>query len=186
MKFPIKSRWTGDAIIEVDLDASLDTASMAARMGAAVNIAIESGACLRYANLRDADLGDANLRDADLRDVDLGDANLAGANLGGANLGGANLHGAYLAGANLRDADLIDGGQRVDGYRFIGWIKDGALWISAGCRDFTMDEARKHWGSTEYRDRALGDEALAILDRIEATARIRAMVEANREEGNNG
>jgi hypothetical protein len=83
---------------------------------------------------------------------------------------------AVKAGANLSRTSLIDGGQRADGYRFVGWVRDGNLMINSVCRDFTIDEAREHWGGSMYRDAALGAESLAILDRIEATARIRKLI----------
>jgi hypothetical protein len=98
------------------------------------------------------------------------------ADLRGADLGGANMCDANLLGADLGRTSLIDGGQRVDGYRLVGWVKDGNLMIRAGCRDLTIEEAREHWGSRTYRDAALGAESLAILDRIETTARIRKLI----------
>ena len=126
--------------------------------------AVERDANLRGADLGGADLGGAYLGDANLRGADLGDANLRGADLGDADLGGANLGGAYL----------IDGGQRSDGYRFVGQIKEGVLWIHAGCRYFPIAEARKHWRKT--RDGTpLGDETMARLDMIEAVAKIRSL-----------
>ncbi|MEL7086879.1 MAG: pentapeptide repeat-containing protein, partial [Planctomycetota bacterium] len=96
------------------------------------------------------------------------------ANLSRANLSRANLSRANLSGANLNGAYLIDGGQRSDGYRFVGWIKDGALQIRAGCRNLSISEARKHF---RHRDGTpLGAETTCILDHIEAVARIRGMV----------
>ena len=142
----------------------------------------------RGANLGGADLGDADLRDASLRDADFRGANLGGANLGGADLGGAdfrganlgcadlasaNLNGADLGGADLGGADLIDGGLRSDGYRFVGWKNAaGVLMLRAGCRDFTLPEARLHWLSTRG-DTPLGRESLEIVDHIERLAAIR-------------
>jgi hypothetical protein len=98
-------------------------------------------------------------------------ANLRGADLRRANLGGANLDGADLSGANI-----VDGGQRSDGYRFVGWIKDGVLQILASCRDLSISSGREHWAKTRGGT-PLGDETMAILDHIEAVARIRKMVE---------
>ena len=94
-----------------------------------------------------------------------------------ADLSGANLSGADLSRANLSGADLIDGGQRSDGYRFVGWIKDkeGVLQIRAGCRDLAIDAARKHWTDTRGGT-PLGDETAAILDHIETVARIRGLI----------
>ena len=84
---------------------------------------------------------------------------------------------AVKAGAYLAGADLIDGGQRSDGYRFIGSIKDGVLMISAGCRYFALADARSHWSSSRGGT-ALGDETQAILDHIERVANVRSLITA--------
>ena len=101
----------------------------------------------------------------------------AGADLSGADLSGAYLGGANLGGADLRGAYLVDGGQRSDGYRFVGWIKDDALRIVAGCRNFTIDEARTHWLKTRAGT-PLGDETMAILNHIELVAGIRRLTKS--------
>ena len=90
-------------------------------------------------------------------------------------LAGANLADAYLAGANLAGANLVDGGQRSDRYRFVGSVKDGVLMISAGCRYLSITEAREHWHDTRGGT-DLGAETMAILDHIEAVARIRKLL----------
>ena len=108
-------------------------------------------------------------------------AYLAGAYLAGADLAGANLAGANLAGAYLARAYLIDGGQRSDGYRFVGSVKDGALMISAGCRYLAIADARKHWTATRGGT-ALGDETQAILDHIERVANVRGLIVASKSE----
>ena len=87
-------------------------------------------------------------------------------------LGNANLSNADFRGANLGDSDLISGGQRLDGYEFYGQIKDGELWIKAGCRYFSIDEARRHWNETR-KDTTLGDETFLRLDMIESIAKTR-------------
>lgn len=146
----------------------------------------EGGACanLADANLVGAYLAGANLAGANLAGAYLARAYLAGANLAGAYLDGANLAGAYLADANLARANLagadlaswhiIDGGQRRDGYRFVGWIKDGALMIRAGCRDMRAAEYRNH--NAKRGDVQMRDETAAILDHIERVARVRGLV----------
>ena len=180
--------------------ANLLRANLAGADLAEANLA---GADLAEANLSRADLSEANLSRADLSGANLSRADLSGANLAGANLAraylsgadlagaylsraylsradlsGANLSRAYLSRANLAGANLIDGGQRSDGYRFVGWIKAGVLQIRAGCRDLAIDAARKHW--TETRGGSpLGDETMAILDHIEAVACIRGLVKAD-------
>ena len=60
----------------------------------------------------------------------------------------ANLSCADLSGADLSHAHLIDGGQRSDGHRFVGWIKEGVLQIRAGCRSLSIADARAHWDKT--------------------------------------
>jgi len=117
-----------------------------------------------------ADLYRANLEGADLYRADL-----EGANLYRADLEGANLEGADLEGANLACTCLVDGGQRSDGYRFVGWVRNGVLQIRAGCRDFSITEARKHWQETRGGT-PLGSETMAILDHIEAVARTRELI----------
>ena len=137
---------------------------------------------LRGANLREADLRGANLREADLRGANLrganlGEANLREANLRGANLGEADLSGADLSGANLSGVRaVIDGGQDARGYRVMGWLRDGQLMIKAGCRNFTLAEARAHWGGADYledHDAATQAEMIARVEMIAAVARAR-------------
>ena len=101
-------------------------------------------------------------------------ANLQGADLQGANVRFADLRHANLQGANLQGAQLIDGGQRRDGYRFVGWIKDNALMIRAGCRDMTVAEYRDH--NAKREDATMRDETASILDHIERVAKVRGLV----------
>jgi hypothetical protein len=86
-------------------------------------------------------LSKANLVEANLRKTDLREANLYWANLSKANLVEANLQGA-----NLTDAKgIICLGTDPRGYRFVGVRHDDGWRISAGCRWFTIDEAKTHW-----------------------------------------
>ena len=148
-----------------------------------------TGANLTGANLTGADLGGANLGGANLVRANLTDANLVRANLTGANLAGANLTGADLVRANLTDANLvranltganlasqhiIDGGERRDEYRFVGWVKAGALMIHAGCRNMTVAEYRDH--NAKRGDVQMRDETASILDHIERVARVRGLI----------
>lgn len=84
-----------------------------------------------------------------------------------ANLTGAELAGANLTGANLAGATLIDAGQESRGYRFVGVPTDGVR-ILAGCRWFTVTEAREHWSGNP--------EALAKASLIEAEASRRGWI----------
>lgn len=80
----------------------------------------------------------------------------------GVNLRGANLRGADLSGADLSGANLIDAGQDRRGYRFVAVSHDDGIRIAAGCRWFTLAEARKHWKTNA--------EALAKVEMIAAEA----------------
>ena len=82
----------------------------------------------------------------------------------------ANLSGAHLFGANLFGANLIDCGHRSDGYRFVGIMAaDGTIMVQAGCRFFSLTDARRHWLATRP-DTQLGKESLAFCDHIERMA----------------
>ena len=178
IKFDVLNRFSGEVQFTAAIECAED-ASTSVKLGLAVKWAIKTGANLAGANLAGANLAGANLAGAYLAGANLAGANLAGANLARANLARANLADAYLADANLAgaylaDANLIDGGQRSDGYRFVGWVRGDALMIRAGCRNFTMPEARDHWQRTRGGT-PLGDETMAILDHIEAVCAIRGL-----------
>ena len=113
-------------------------------------------------------IGDGGAR-ANLAGANLARANLAGANLDGANLDGANLDGAYLA-----SQYIVDGGQRRDGYRFVGWAKDGVLMIRAGCRNMSVADYRDH--NSKRDDANIRDETTSILDHIERVALVRGLI----------
>jgi hypothetical protein len=184
IKFEVRKRFSSEIAFTAEIDCAED-APNSIKLGLAVKWAVKARANLADANLAGAYLADANLADANLAgaylaranlaNANLARANLANANLAGANLANANLAGANLANANLAGANLVDGGQRSDGYRFVGWIKSGELMIRAGCRNLMISEARKHWQETRGGT-ALGAETMAILDHIEAVAKVRGLV----------
>jgi len=128
-------------------------------------------AYLAGANLADAYLTRANLSGADLARANLPGADLARADLADADLAGANLARAYLAGANLADAKAVIDAGTPDGWRCVGWVRDGVLRVRVGCRDMAIPEGREYWSGKPNRR-----EVLAALDYIEATARLRGWV----------
>ena len=162
----VRANLTGANLNRANLEgANLDGASL---IRANLTGAILTGAILDCASLIRANLTGANLEGANLTGANLEGANLDGASLIRANLTGADLHCAYFA-----HATVIDGGQRRDGYRFVAIRHDAGPMIAAGCHWFDMSSARTHWSDPRYRDRALGDENLAILDHIDRVARLR-------------
>ena len=141
-------------------DADLAHANLAGAYLARANLA--------GANLADADLAGANLAGAYLARANLAHANLAGAYLAGANLARANLAGAYLAGAYLAGASGIVLLTETDhGYRVYATRRDGVWRIGAGCRDFTIAEARAHWGASDYHLPLTGRRIIACIDWLE-------------------
>jgi len=84
---------------------------------------------------------------------------------GNANVGGnANVFGHARVYGNAQ----VYGINRSDGYAFC-YVpdEDGAMWVLAGCRCFTMEEARVHWEETRGGT-PLGDETMNILDAIQS------------------
>jgi len=135
------------------------------------------GADFSYSDLCDADLSRSNLLNVNLCDVslrgtilcnvDLRGADLRGADLTNAYLCGSDLHSVNLRGVGLRGTDLYDTftfciGTRSDGYTFYAQDKGDSLWILAGCRYLSIDDAKKHWKDTRGGTQ-LGDESLQLL-----------------------
>ena len=122
-----------------------------------------------------ADLHGANLREADLIRADLSGADLSGANLSYADLHGADLNYADLRGADLRGADLHGVRGLIllpvadpRGYQpAYAVLVDGVVRVHAGCRDYTVPEARAHWGSEYAGERWIGDQYLRAIEWME-------------------
>ena len=89
--------------------------------------------------------------------------------LRGADLSGANLRGADLSGADLRGVSgfLLLPVQDIRGYSFIHAVLHEEWMVRAGCRLFTIQEARERWGSKSYPDRDRGDDYLYAIDWLE-------------------
>lgn len=156
--------------------ANLTRASLtgAQLIGAQLIGANLTGAKLTGADLTRADLTDADLAGANLIGADLYGAQLTGANLTRASLTGAHLTGAKLTGANLGTQRIIPGAVRSDGRQFFLSALHGPGWrIVACCRNFTLHEAREHWGPTYARDEQLAAESNAIIDGLVALAKAR-------------
>ena len=94
----------------------------------------------------------------------------------------ANLSEANLYGADSISDRIIDGGIRSDGYRFLLTRTDPGPWrIKAGCRNFTLDEAREHWTRTRPEGDPLGDETRLIIAHMVAVAKLRKWPEGGEE-----
>jgi hypothetical protein len=76
----------------------------------------------------------------------------------------AEVSGNALVYGNAQISKSFTAIVRSDGYTFIYVpCADGIKRIIAGCRYFTMEEARAHW-STTRGGTPLGDETMKILD----------------------
>ena len=120
---------------------------------------------LRGAYLTGADMSGANLRWTDLSGAYLSEADLRGADLSGADLSGAVLRGAYLSGTDLRAAQgILRVGPALDGYEFFAVRRAGVVWIKAGCRWFSADDARAHWSKPRPDNEPLQAQRRAFVD----------------------
>ena len=140
-----------------------------------------SGADLSGANLRGADLSWADLSGADLSRAKLLGADLSMADLRGADLRGANLRGADLREANLGDQWVVQGATRSDGYQFLltNFTGEGVR-LKAGCRNFKIAEAIKHWQETRAGT-PLGDESFILINQLVELAFHRGLIDQNCE-----
>ena len=91
-----------------------------------------------------------------------------------ADLSSADLHNADLHNVDLHNAGLILCGARSDNYRFYAHIKNGTIWIKAGCRHFSIKDAAAHWKTTRGGT-SLGEESLAILSLARNLVKIRGL-----------
>ena len=156
--FEVKNRWTGNVQFTAEIECD-ESAAYSIKLGLAVKWAVNARANLAGANLARANLADAYL---------------ARANLAGAYLAGANLADAYLADANQINDRIIDAGIRSDGYRFLlTRTEPGEFRIKAGCRNFTVSEAKAHWDSSRPKGEPLGDETRLIIKHMLAIAKMR-------------
>ena len=136
--------------------AGREGGTKADRSGANLSEANLRGANLRKANLAGCDLSGANLRDADLRKCDLRDADLADADLRGCDLRWA---------VGIRHLTTTDHGHAVVAQQREA---TGEWRILAGCRDFSIEEARAHWSASDYHTPASGRRIIANIDWLEA------------------
>ena len=80
-------------------------------------------------------------------------------------LSDANLRGADLSGANLSGTTSYRcGGWDSRGYHFRAVLFASGVRITAGCRDFTLSEARAHWTAKNNLDALARAELLALLE----------------------
>ena len=185
MKFEVKNRWSGEVQFTAEIECD-ENASNSIKLGLAVQWGVKGGANLGGAYLSGANLRGAYLSGADLSGAYLRDANLRGAYLRGAYLRGADLGGAYLSGANLSGAYLSDDVKATsiiasavrfeDQYQFFLWRTECGHVITAGCRQMTIAEYRRHVAE-DYADTPKAKETLRILDYFEVCEQATAKTE---------
>ena len=119
------------------------------------------GANLSGADLAQANLSGANLREADLSEADLREADLREADLREADLSEANLREADLCGAIISFSTTIYGK-----YELCYRASDEQIRFISGCQNFSIQEARDHWGSKKYPDKARGRRMLDCCEML--------------------
>lgn len=148
--------------------------------------------CLEDVNLSGANLSHANLQGASLIRVNFNQADLRYANLNGANLYDSSFDQARMTGADVTDCNLDDttlgaaDAKYMYGIIMLAELNDYFVWayprgqekllrIRAGCRDFTLAEARDHWSRDDAGTLPASgrEEIFAALPLIEAMARNR-------------
>ena len=96
-------------------------------------------------SLREA-VGEAVRKGVSLARADFSGADFSGADFSGADFFGANFFGADFFGANFSGAKGILHVGPVDGWDMYAVRWDDGPRIKAGCRWFTVSEAREWWG----------------------------------------
>ena len=105
-----------------------------------------SGANFSGANFFGANFSGANFSRANFSRADFSLANFYGADFSLANFYGADFSGASFYGANFFGAEGILHVGPVDGWDMYAVRWDDGPRIKAGCRWFTVTEAREWWG----------------------------------------
>jgi len=142
---------------------------------------------LSGAVLRGLDLSGLALVDFIFRKADLTGANLEDCGLHNADFTGAIMVNTIMAGTEAtNNADFTDavgfahGGIDGRGHHFFGIWFDGTTspwdshtlykgWmVKAGCRWFTLDQAREHW-SEDYDSDGVWEECSALVEKIADT-----------------
>lgn len=156
-------------------DAGIDVGKLTLRDS---NLA---GVALSHADLAGADLSCCNFNNADLRH-----ANLYGCNLADSSFDNTRMTGATVVNANIEDTNLGHTDSRyINGLILLDELNDYYVWayprgrekllrIRAGCRDFTLAEARQHWSANDDgKEPAMSgrEEIFAALPLIELMAR---------------
>ena len=117
----------------------------------AVAEAVRQGVSLAGANCSEADFFGANCSGANFYGANFSRANFSGANFYGANFFGVRFFGADFSRANFYGANFYVAEGILHVGPVDGWDMYAVRWedgprITAGCRWFTVSEAREWWG----------------------------------------
>jgi len=131
-------------------------------------------------DLKDAVLRGLELHEMRLNEIDFTGADLTGVGFQSAYMGGCNFTRAIMVNANLDGTDdvedaifdqtigIYDAGKDCRNYRFIGVWWDSPEYtgwmVHAGCRWFTIKDARNHWGENSLSSNP--EECLALVKKI--------------------
>lgn len=123
----------------------------------------------------------AGLHGADFRWAKVNYCNFEGSILNNSNWMDSNIFRCNFGGARMENANLILAGQDVRGHLFYAFKRpwnpvtgEYYVIVKAGCRDFTLAQATKHWGSRNYkmnRPKELYADCLSLVRRIRELAK---------------
>ncbi len=136
-----------------------------------------SGCNLSCSNLYGSNLSESDLNMSDLSHSDLSNSDLSHSDLGHSDLSHSYMSGCNLSCSNLRDSDMHDARGifcvgPCDGWTLYAVRHPDGPRIKAGCRWFTVAEARAHWcdehrSGWEHAEKMLaGVNALLALGRV--------------------
>ena len=169
IKFGIKNRFTNEVMNTTEIDCDAST-SQSIKLGLAVKWVIKNGGDLRGCDLSNSDMRGCDLRYCNLRGCDISNSDLSNSDISNSDLRGCDLINCNLRGCDLSyvkgiENSIIDCGIRSDGYRFYLTRTEQGEWrIKAGCRNFTITEAKEHWDRTRPEGDILGDETRLIIE----------------------
>jgi uncharacterized protein YjbI with pentapeptide repeats len=129
-----------------------------------------SGGNLDAGNFEGSVFERCKLWDVDMDSTVLKDVRFAECDFSGADMRGANFHGAMLS-----QNELILAGYDIRGYLFYAYLdtRINCAVVRAGCRRFTIAEAKKHWKCRHVHNPIQHTDCLSLVERLDKMIKVR-------------
>lgn len=111
-----------------------------------------TGAKFDRVKLRQTEFRDCWLEDAVFRACEMHRTLFIGSNMKSINVANSHFGAALFEECNLEGSNLILLGMSQRGHSFVMTYENGIAIIRAGCREFTLDEARDHWPENQNKE----------------------------------